>query len=59
MLAAGRGRAAAGRGVTASALSGYCLEERPPPGLVLGYAAFDAEEIRTSLRRLGEALATV
>lgn len=44
---------AAGRaGVTAAALSGYSVVHQQPPGLILGYAAFDAKKLREGVRQL-------
>ena len=43
-------------GVTASALSTFFAGEPNRPGLVLGYAGFDEDTIRSSAMRLAKAL---
>ncbi|HEU4595381.1 MAG TPA: PLP-dependent aminotransferase family protein [Pyrinomonadaceae bacterium] len=49
-------RAAEAHGVDAQPLSAFCLLPPKRSGLVLGYAGYDAEEIRAGVKRLAEAL---
>lgn len=49
---------AAKHGVDIGSLSNYCLERNMRNALILGYAAYDAKEIRKGVRQLAEALAT-
>ena len=49
-------RRAAARGVEAAPLAAYRIEAPQRPGLLLGYAAVDEEEIREGARQLAEAL---
>ncbi|MCA1633812.1 MAG: PLP-dependent aminotransferase family protein [Acidobacteria bacterium] len=49
-------RAAEAHGVDAQPLSSFCLGRPRRGGLVLGYAAYDAQEIREGVKRLAAAL---
>lgn len=49
-------RRAAAAGVRAPSLSAHRISEAGPPGLVLGYAAFEEPAIRHGVRRLASAL---
>ena len=42
------------RGVYAPPLSFYCIDARPPEGLLLGYTGISTTEIRSGIRRLAE-----
>ncbi len=48
---------AAAAGIATSALSGYAVEARSDPALLLGYAAVPEDRIETSVRSLAAALA--
>ncbi len=37
-------------------LSSYCIENKLPPGVILGYTGFDEKEIRQGVRKLKEVL---
>lgn len=52
-------RRAAANGVSSLPLSACALGEAPFPGLLLGYAAPNADEIRSGVERLRRALATL
>jgi GntR family transcriptional regulator/MocR family aminotransferase len=49
-------RAAARAGVEAEPLSNFCVGRGQRDGLLLGYAGWDARQIRDAVRRLGSAL---
>jgi GntR family transcriptional regulator/MocR family aminotransferase len=51
-------RAAEAHGVEAQPLSSFCLATPRRHGLVLGYAGYDASEIREGVKRLAAALRT-
>jgi GntR family transcriptional regulator / MocR family aminotransferase len=52
-------RAAAAHGVDVQPLSAFCLKRGPHNGLVLGYAGYDEQQIRTGVRQLAVAIRSV
>jgi len=52
------GRAAA-HALDLSPVSAFCIEPYPRNGLLLGYAAFNTQELRSGVRRLGALLNSV
>ncbi len=52
-------RAARSFGVEVAPLSRFCLQTNRPPGLVIGYGGFTAEQIRAAAHQLARATGTV